>query len=63
LIEDETVTDKSVSRLREIFLAELESAADATVAVVREAVLVSDRTEEPVEENLIRGERVDEALA
>ena len=52
-IEDEVTSDESVTSVLDRFRAELEDSANARVAVVGESVLVGNRAEEPVQQNLI----------
>ena len=51
-IEDELLADKSPASVLERSRVELEDVANSRIAVVGEAMLVSDRAEEPVEEDL-----------
>jgi hypothetical protein len=51
-MQDEITPDESVTSVLDGFRAELEESADATVAVVGKAVLVGNRAQEPVQQNL-----------
>jgi hypothetical protein len=51
-IEDEITPDESVTSVLDGFRGKLEDRADPRVAIVGESVLVGNRAEEPVQQNL-----------